>query len=213
LEYILVLTMFTSILPRNTEKVLKDLSNLDFIKEFYLAGGTALAMQVGHRESYDLDFFNRNEFQSEQIQSELEKIGKIESAEISPGTLNCFLEGVKLQFLHYPYPILEPLIEWKGINISSKLDLACTKLITISARGSKKDFIDVYFLLKEYGLPFLFRKLKEKYPKTNYNEAHILKSLVYFHDADTQPTPRMHQKIDWQETKKEIINTVKNFKL
>ena len=93
------------------------------------------------------------------------------------------------------------------------MDIACTKLITISARGSKKDFIDLYFLLKEYELQTLFEKLKVKYPKTDYNETHILKSLVYFVDADEQPWPRMHKDVSWEEIKEEIVSKVKNLKI
>jgi hypothetical protein len=100
-----------------------------------------------------------------------------------------------------------------GKYSSSKLDIACTKLITISARGSKKDFIDIYFLLKEYPLSILFEKLALKYVNSGYNEAHILKSLVYFTDADAQPMPRMHQEVSWEKVKEEIIKITKDFKI
>ena len=205
--------MYTNILPGNTQTILQNLKKTDFIDSFYLSGGTALALQIGHRESHDLDFFNQNDFNPELIQKELEVIGKLTSIEVSKGTLNCFLDNVKFQFLYYPYRLLEPKIEWENIYLSSKLDLACTKLITISARGSKKDFIDIYFLLKEFDLQLLFEKLKEKYPKIDYNEAHILKSLVYFVDADEQPLPRMHQEVTWEKIKEEIVNKVRNFKI
>ena len=205
--------MYTNTLPGNTESVLQKLSQLSILHDFYLTGGTALSLQIGHRESQDLDFFNQKDFQPEALQKELEKVGKLESVELSLGTLNCFLDEVKLQFLHYPYPLLEEKIIWENIQISSKLDIACTKLITVSVRGSKKDFIDIYFLLKEFSLPTLFDKLTKKYPNSDYNEAHILKSLVYFADADLQPMPRMHQEINWEQVKEEIIRNTKAFKL
>ena len=200
-------------LPQKTESLLRKIGSLGFIRNFYLTGGTALALQIGHRESDDLDFFTQSNFQPEQIQKELEEVGTLENVEVESGTLNCFMGSVKLQFLFYPYLLIEPLIPWKNIHISSKLDIACTKIITISARGSKKDFIDIYFLLKEYNLPTLFEKLKEKYPKTNYNEPHLLKSLVYFADADNQPSPRMHKQVNWIQVKEEIVNTIKKFEL
>lgn len=205
--------MFTNILPGNTEQILRRLRKTDLINNFYLTGGTALSLQIGHRESEDLDFFTQNDFKPELVQRELEIIGRLENVELDKETLNCFLDGVKFQFLYYPYPLLEPKIEWENIQISSKLDIACTKLITISARGSKKDFIDIHFLLKEYNLQTLFNKLKEKYPNTDYNETHILKSLVYFVDADGQPSPRMHKEVSWEKVKEEIISKVKNFRL
>lgn len=92
-------------------------------------------------------------------------------------------------------------------------DIACTKLITISARGSQKDFIDLFFILQAYQLRELFELLKEKYPQTDYNLLHILKSLVFFEDADHQPSPKMHKKVSWPEIKKYISEKVKGFNL
>jgi predicted nucleotidyltransferase component of viral defense system len=205
--------MHTNTLPGNTGSVLQKLSQLNILHDFYLTGGTALSLQIGHRESQDLDFFTQEDFRPEEFQKELEKLGSLESVELDVGTFNCFLDEVKLQFLHYPYPLLEEKIDWEGIQISSKLDIACTKLITVSARGSKKDFIDIYFLLKEYSLPALFEKLTLKYTNSDYNEAHILKSLVYFTDADAQPMPRMHQEVSWEKVKEEIIKIAKGFRI
>ncbi|MEK7525979.1 MAG: nucleotidyl transferase AbiEii/AbiGii toxin family protein [Patescibacteria group bacterium] len=205
--------MFTNTLPGNTSTVLQRLKSVFLVKDFYLTGGTALSLQIGHRESQDLDFFSQNDFEPELVQKQLEAIGSLENVEIGKGTLNCFLDNVKLQFLHYPYQLLEPNIHWEGIQISTKLDIACTKLITVSVRGSKKDFIDIYFLLREFDLRTLFEKLKKKYLKTNYNETHILKSLVYFVDAEEQPLPRMHIELSWEEVKENIINKVKNFEI
>jgi hypothetical protein len=205
--------MYTNILSPNTKNLLNILNKTDLIRDFYLTGGTALSLLMGYRESQDLDFFNQKNFEPELIQKKLETVGNLKSVAIETGTLNCFLDNVKLQFLYYPYSLLEPILDWENIQISSKLDIACTKLITISARGSKKDFIDLYFLLKEYDLQTLFEKLKVKYPKTDYNETHILKSLVYFVDANEQPWPRMHKDVSWEEIKEEIISNVKNLKI
>ncbi len=90
---------------------------------------------------------------------------------------------------------------------------ACDKLRTIGMRGSKKDFIDLYFLLKQPDLEKLFEKLKQKYRGADYNLTHILKSLVYFANADGQPMPRMHQQVGWEEIKQEIVRKVKGFKI
>lgn len=183
------------------------------LKNFYLSGGTALALQIGHRESIDLDFFNQENFIPQKLQTELEQVGHLKDLAMSQGTLNCFLDNTQLQFLYYPYNLIGDKILWEGIYLSSTLDIACTKLITISARGSKKDFIDIFFLFKKYSLPYLFKKLKVKYPKTNYNEIHLLKSLVYFKDADTQPSPKMHVNIVWEDVKIEIKKKVTDFKI
>lgn len=99
------------------------------------------------------------------------------------------------------------------LTTNTTLDIACTKLLTISSRRSKKDFIDLYFLLKTYKLPFLFKKLEEKYQNSQYDQLHILKSLIYFEEADTQPSPKMHKEINWQAVKEELKKEVKNFKI
>lgn len=203
--------IYTETLPKDTAKVLGVIKTITEIRNYYLSGGTALALQLGHRESEDLDFFNQNQFNSQILQQRLSTYGVLESVEIARGTLNVFLQGVKLQFLHYPYILLEKPTEWNGILVSSWIDIACTKLITISARGNKKDFIDLYMILKQTTLEKLFKKLDEKYQNINYNHAHILKSLIYFEDVDSQPIPRMHLDLDWQTVKDDIIAKVKEF--
>ncbi len=205
--------MFTNILLTDTKKVLNNFKKTNAQQDFYLSGGTGLALQIGHRESQDLDFFSEKDFDPELLQAELAKISHLENIQLDKGTLNCFIDNVKIQFLHYPYKLLEEKIEWEGIHISSMLDIACTKLLTISSRGSKKDFIDLYFLLQIYSLTFLFEKLEEKYTNSNYDKLHILKSLIYFEDADEQPTPRMYKEVSWEVVKKEIKKAVKDFKI
>jgi len=205
--------MYSNTPQKNTKQLLDKLKKIKLLRDFYLSGGTGLALQIGHRESKDLDFFSQKDFQPELLQKELEKIGKLENVQLEKGTLNCFIDKVQIQFLHYPYKLLEKKVNWQNIFVSSVLDIACTKLLTISSRGSKKDFIDLYFLLEKYPLPLLFEKLKDKYPKTDYNLPHILKSLVYFEDADKQPPPRMHKKVTWEEVKKRLKREVKNFKI
>jgi len=200
-------------LPEKTAKLIKILqqSNPSFLQEFYLSGGTALSLHLGHRESEDLDFFSKKIFDSKLLQTKLEKIGKLENLELAENTLNTFMKGVKLQFLGYPYPLLKPTVNFGNIKISSVIDIACTKLQTISMRGSKKDFIDLYFILKKYALEKLFQKLDQKYKDSDFNKIHILKSLVYFVDADAQPMPRMHKQINWKEIKKTLVKQITGF--
>lgn len=205
---------FTNTLPKNTLKLAVEFQKNQpvFLNNFYLTAGTALSLLLGHRESEDLDFFTTNIFKPQKLQQELETFGTLTDLELADGTVNTFIDDVKLQFLHYPYKLIKPVFNWSGIEISSKEDIACTKFQTIGARGSKKDFIDIYFLLKEFTLSQLFNLLKEKYPKTDYNHIHILKSLTYFEDANKQPMPKMHIQIGWEEVKKNIVEQVKQFK-
>jgi hypothetical protein len=196
--------MYLNILPTGQEEVIKKLSNYPFIKDFYLSGGTALALQLGHRESVDFDFFGEKDFEPQELLNILQNDFDVEVDKIERGTLNCRIKNIKLQFLHYPYKLLEEFINWDGINLSSIVDIACTKMITVSVRGNKKDYIDIYFLLQKYDLGELFAKMELKYTGLDFNEAHIIKSLTYFNEADEQPMPRMHIETDWGNVKKVI---------
>lgn len=205
--------MYTHILPKNTKRLLKKLKSTQFIKDFYLSGGTALSLQLGHRESEDLDFFSRKDFNPQKLQQNLEQIGELKQVVLEKATLNCFLLETQLQFLHYPYKLLEDKLKWEGIYLSSVLDIALTKLLTVSIRGGKKDFIDLYFLLQQFDLKLLIEKLQEKYTKVDYNLAHIIKSILYFQDAQNETMPRMHKDIDWEEIKKDLVIKVKEYKI
>ena len=207
------MAIYSNTLPKSTLSLIQHLKDHSFVKPFYLSGGTALSLHLGHRESEDLDFFIQNDFESNKLVSELSKIGQLTSTETAPGTVNTNLNGVKLQFLQYPYPLLEPVISWEGINLSSVIDIACTKIQTIGMRGNKKDFIDLFFLLKSFSLSQILEKVHQKYVGIDYSLTHLLKSLSYFSDADDQPMPRLHQEISWSEVKRILIQTVKSYPL
>ena len=205
-------TFFPNTLPANTAQLVEKIHTAqpEFLKSFYLSGGTGLSLQIGHRESEDLDFFCSEPFNALQLEKEVATLGQITNTELAAGTLNTYVDGVKLQFLEYSYPLLEPVNNWQGMQLSSILDIACTKLQTVSMRGSKKDFVDLFFLFDIYSLPELLEKAKAKYSVVDYNQAHILKSLVYFEDADAQPMPRMLKDVKWDSIKSKMISEVKN---
>lgn len=203
-------TFFLETLPRNTADLLSLFNNKrpPFLQNFYLSGGTALSLQIGHRESEDLDFFSEKDFLAHNIETKLKAFGNLSQTELSEDTLNTFLDEVKLQFLFYPYPLIQPLVKWGKVSLSSVADIACTKLQTISMRGSKKDFIDLYFLLKKYRLSEILSFSEQKYKNSNYNVPHILKSLVYFVNAEKQPMPKMHKEVSWNQVKRLIAKEV-----
>ena len=205
-------TFFFNTLPANTALLVEKIhaTRPEFLKYFYLSGGTGLSLQIGHRESEDLDFFNSEDFNTLQLEKDVTLLGQLTNTELAAGTLNTYVDGVKLQFLEYRYPLLEPVNNWQGIQLSSVLDIACTKLQTVSMRGSKKDFVDLYFLFEIYSLPELLEKAKAKYSVVDYNQAHILKSLVYFEDAEAQPMPRMLKEVSWNVIKSRMISEVKD---
>lgn len=196
--------MHLEILPQDTKQTLILLDKHNFIKSFYLAGGTALALHLGHRISADLDFFSQESFDESLLTQKIANIGNFQLEKKSDQTVIGILNNVKLSFLGYKYPLLAPLrnIADFNINIADVIDIACMKIDTISARGAKRDFIDIYFVAKEImSLKELLEFFKKKYASLNYNLIHIKKSLMYFEDAESEPMPKMIKPINWREVK------------
>jgi hypothetical protein len=202
-------TLHPEVLNLQTAHVLEMIGAHALSDGFYLCGGTALALHFGHRESEDLDFFSLKPFNPVDTQNIFRQYGDLKSTTLEENTFNTFFNGVKLQILGYPYPLLEPLLIWQGVAVSSVLDIACTKLVTVSMRGLKKDFVDIYFILKSYSLQFLLDSLTQKYATVQYNRPHILKSLLYFEDAEDQPMPRMFHDTSWETIKSKLAKCVK----
>jgi len=207
--------LFIDTLPFHTTQLVQLIQKKRpaFLQSFYLSGGTGLSLQLGHRKSEDLDFFNEQSFNPQSLEKELVSLGTLSDTELAEGTLNTFLGEVKLQFLEYPYPTIEPFIDWEGIRISSILDIACTKLQTVSRRGSKKDFVDLYFCVDRYPLSEILHSAQKKYATRDYSQTHILKSLVYFADAEEQPMPRMRKPVQWEEVKEKLVSVVRSIPL
>jgi predicted nucleotidyltransferase component of viral defense system len=177
-------------------------------KNFYLAGGTALAVQLGHRESIDLDWFAEKDFSLGKLKGQLADAGIFEVVSEAPGTLHGILDDVKITFLYYSYPPLFSLVAFESATLADERDIAAMKVDAISSRGSKKDFIDLYFLLKKYSLEEIIGFFEKRYANIHYNKMHILKSLVYFEDAQNEASPVMLQAADWEEIKKVIQEEV-----
>lgn len=183
----------------------------DSVSGFYLAGGTALALQLGHRISIDLDFFSINDFSTREIADRLKTKGRLEIDSISKDTLNGSLNNVKISFFKYSYKLLFPTKEYSGVALADERDIAAMKILAISDRGNRKDFVDLFVLLKTYPLSDILKFFNEKYKEYNYNMLHILKSLVYFFDADLDTEPVYIHPISWAEVKKVIKNVVDEY--
>ncbi len=205
--------MFKKVISKKTKQNLATLSQTLILENFYLAGGTGLALQFGHRISIDLDFFSAQEFNPELLVSQIKKLGKFSLESKSWGTLHGTFNKTKITFLHYPYPLLFPFKKFEKVNIVDYLDIACMKLSAISARGSKKDFIDLYFICKKVSLEEIFKLFSKKYKEIDFNMNHIFKSLCYFEQADKEPLPKMFGEVSWIDVKKFFRESVKNLKL
>lgn len=202
------MTVQKEILPKVQQVLFDTLSAKEWVHPFYLARGTALALQIGHRQSIDFDFFGGENIDTDKILRQLRKIGRVELFDRLDDTLNCAVDDVQLSFFSYEYPTLGDFHGYGNIRIASVLDIALMKLEAISGRGSKKDFIDLFFSLKRFSMSELFTHYPEKFGIDITNHYHLLKSLVYFEDAENQPMPLMLKPVCWEEVKKSIVSQV-----
>ena len=171
-------------------------------ENFYLAGGTALALQLGHRWSEDLDFFSEHKFDSFSLIAGLSKIDEFLVTGQEEGTVHGLMENVKLSFLYYPYSLLEDFQVYRGIKVAGIRDIALMKIMALVQRGTKRDFIDLYFIEKEaIKIEELINLFSQKFRITSYQPMLVYKSLGYFEDADREVTPKMFKEVSWEEIK------------
>ncbi|MCL6478652.1 MAG: nucleotidyl transferase AbiEii/AbiGii toxin family protein [Peptococcaceae bacterium] len=202
--------MFKQVISKDRQDLLELLGRQNILKDFYLAGGTGAAIHMGHRISEDFDFFSRHDFNTFGIIQSLSELGSFTIAGEARGTVHGILNGVKLSFLLYKYPLLYPAKTFLGCRIADLRDIALMKLTAISGRGSKRDFIDLYFITKEkINLDSLLQLFENKYKKTGYSRYHLLKSLAYFEDAEREPAPVMLRPVDWNIVKKYFLQQQK----
>ena len=193
----------------NTLELLKKLMSVDLFHAMRLVGGTALALQYGHRNSIDLDFFGKLDASDDEILSVLNQYNDLEILKQSDKIKIYKINGIKVDFVSYDYPWLDNVVCEDGIRLASPKDIGAMKIYAAEGRGSRKDFIDIYYLLKRFSLEELLSLYKSKYP--NHSEFVALRSLTYFSDAETYPMPLMFTDDNWETMKKEICNAVASY--
>jgi hypothetical protein len=205
--------MHPEAIDKKTKSILEKIETSPLARDFYLAGGTALAFQLGHRKSIDLDWFSGTKFSNEKIKKQLSLFGTFRLLGEEENTIHGVVAGVRISFFYYGYTPLFPFVKFENINLADERDIAAMKIDAISSRGGKKDFIDIYFLLEKYSLRELIDFFEKKYKDIEYNKLHIFKSLVYFEDAENEPMPRMIKEVEWDVVKKIIADKVKKYQL
>jgi len=202
------------IISKKTKANLEILTKEAVLKDFYLAGGTGAALQLKHRVSLDLDFFTKKDIDTKTLIQKIKILGKFYIERETENTLIGIFNGTRLSFLKYDYPLLFEPKQIQGIKVADLRDVGCMKIDAISSRGMKRDFVDLFFICKELiSLKDILSLFKRKYKSVNYNMMHILKSLVYFEDAENNPMPKMIVHVYWQEVKsffKEEIRKINN---
>ena len=195
--------LYTKSVEPELLELLKFLMSKEIFNDFVLVGGTSLALQIGHRKSVDIDLFGQCEISQEEFMNELNQYGDVHLIKKNNNILIVSINGIKVDFVNYNYPLLKPILLIDGHRLASKEDIAAMKLNAIAGRGSKKDFIDIYYLFKEYSFDELLELYNAKYP--DGSEFLVRKGILYFDDADAEISPELFNKIEWSEMKSEII--------
>lgn len=195
--------MYTNILTEKQKSVLELLDTIPLIQDFYLAGGTALALFYGHRESIDFDFFKEESFVVDEVIDTIIQKNNVKIKFKKPDTLLLSINEISCSFFKYPYPLLKGTLKFKNcFNLASIEDIAAMKISAISTRGTKRDFIDLYFICnKDFSLQEIIKFYQKKFTVLNHELYHIYRSLIYFDDAESDPMPNMFEKVEWKEVK------------
>lgn len=192
-----------------TLELLKSIQSIPNLHDTRLVGGTALALQLGHRKSIDLDMFGSINSPVSEIRQKLSKEHIMQILKESDNINIYLVDGVKVDFVNYAYDWLKPIIEEEGLRLASIEDIAAMKIAAIIGRGTKKDFVDLYFLLRIYSMKEILDFYSTKYPDGSLFIA--IKSLSYFDDAESDPMPEMLEAISWPYIKETIVNTLRSF--
>ena len=195
-----------------TLELLKSLQSQAYLKNFYLVGGTALALKIGHRKSIDLDLFSNFSFDVVQLLENLSADYNFNLFFSANNTIKGSINSVKVDFLSHRYPLIADPTTEEGIEMLSLQDIIAMKLNAISGSGQRvKDFIDIFYLLRHFSIQQMIGFYKKKY--TQYNEVSVLKSLVYFDDIDFNDWPEIiaEPKLKWDVIKSELEKSIKKY--
>lgn len=212
------MAMHFKCLPPEARKLLKKLNKTVRAHKAVLAGGTGLALHLGHRISVDLDFFTQKAFSTEKVFQEMKQLDLHPKVlEESEGSLTVTADATKVSIFRYPYPFVDEMKEAEGVPVAGVIDIASMKVVAISQRGAKRDFFDLYFVLQDIPFRKVAENMVKRFGKDRINPVHIGKSLVYFSDADADPEPRLLGKekppLKWDKVKKFFVKNVQQMVL
>jgi hypothetical protein len=208
--------MFEDALPDKVKAVLDTVAPIITAQNFYLAGGTGLALQIGHRISEDLDFFRESVFDASSLFRLLrDSTTSFKDILLESHTLSAEAEGVRCSFIHYDVRLVLEPVTYKGMRVAEWRDIVAEKFKTIAQRGSKKDFYDVFAAIRLGSLTIgeavgIFRK---RFENTGLNLYHVLRSLTFFEDAEAEPDPALtgRARFSWQDVKSFFEKNIKEF--
>ena len=184
------------------------LAGMHTLSNFYLAGGTALGLHLGHRRSVDLDFFTAQAFNEGALIAALQELPNLSILSQSEQTIYMHVAGTKVSFIGYDYPMLFPVEHFEKLAVADVRDIAAMKMSALASRGSRRDFVDLYVVACQYGLRYLLELFGQKFAKANYSTVHVRKALTYFADADKEPMPHMLSPLSWKQLKEYFLREV-----
>ena len=200
---------FQTVLP-DTLELLKVLMRLPILSQTRLVGGTALALQYAHRQSVDLDFFGIAPEDTDELTATLkENVKTLTQGNCTKRIKSYLLNSVKVDIVTYDYPWIDDTVIENGIRLASPQDIAAMKVNAAIGRGTKKDFVDIYYLLQHFSFDELMHFYLRKYQ--DGSEYRALLSMTYFADADPQPMPYMFTDVSWQSMKEYIKTEVDSY--
>ena len=198
-----------TVLP-DTLELLKVLMRQPLLHDMRLVGGTSLALQYGHRRSVDLDFFGHTTEDVDELTNMLSSCAKdVVRGNCTKSIKAYFLNNIKVDIVNYQYRWIDEPVICDGLRLASPKDIAAMKVNAVMGRGTKKDFVDMYFLLRHYTFDEIMQFYLQKYP--DGSEYRALLSMTYFADADPQPMPHMFQQVEWNTIKEEVKHQVERY--
>lgn len=201
--------LFYATMHAQTLGVLKKLQSEDLFSNLRLVGGTSLALQIGHRISVDIDLFGDLKCDNITLNNTLKSLPQYRIIQQTENIHIYNIENVKVDIVNYPYPWLQAPVNKDGLTLAAIEDIAAMKLAAITGRGSKKDFIDLFFLLQRFCLEELLHLYSKKY--NDGSVFMVLRSLAYFDDAEEELMPKMLVDVTWNEIKATITHKLKSF--
>ncbi len=209
--------MFTKAILPDTFRAIQLVSKIPVFKKSYLAGGTALALQIGHRISVDLDFFTQEVFDENEIAEKLQSEQYFSERRRGWRTVLGNIGETSVSLFYYKYPLIDKTTEFEGLSIAGLKDITAMKIAAIADRGTRRDFVDLYFLSKKFSLRQMLGFYDEKYKTLKENFYTISIALGYFEDAEQElEMPKMIAKVKWEEVKdffkKEVLELAEELK-
>ncbi|MGI9160595.1 MAG: nucleotidyl transferase AbiEii/AbiGii toxin family protein [Saprospiraceae bacterium] len=197
------------ILPETLD-LLRQIQQDMVFKDFFLVGGTALALQIGHRLSIDLELFSTHPFDNQDLESYLTEIHRFQTDYVATNTLKGFIRNIKVDFITHAYPLVNPLIVEETLLLASLEDIGAMKLNAIAHSGNRqKDFYDLYFLLEYHPLIDFLNAYQIKY--ANSNPVIPLKAITWFEDIDFEiEKPMLKRPVSFEEVTSRLLEATRN---